>query len=155
MLSADQLTHMIKAGSGAEPADLVIRNARLLDLVSGTITETDIAIVGDRIVGTHGRYESRAHIDARGRFAVPGFIDTHLHIESSLVTPFEFDRCVLPHGVTTAICDPHEMSNVLGAPAFAYFLACPPPPSRPPARRWKSPTSCPSPATPRSSASPR
>jgi adenine deaminase len=124
MLSADQLTHMIKAGSGAEPADLVIRNARLLDLVSGTITETDIAIVGDRIVGTHGRYESRAHIDARGRFAVPGFIDTHLHIESSLVTPFEFDRCVLPHGVTTAICDPHEMSNVLGAPAFAYFLAC-------------------------------
>jgi adenine deaminase len=115
---------MIKAGSGAEPADLVIRNARLLDLISGTITETDIAIVGDRIVGTHGRYEGRAHMDAKGRFAVPGFIDTHLHIESSLVTPFEFDRCVLPHGVTTAICDPHEMSNVLGAPALAYFLAC-------------------------------
>jgi adenine deaminase len=124
MLSADRLVHMIKAGSGAEPADLVIRNARLLDLVSGAITETDIAIVGDRIVGTHGRYEGRDRIDARGRFAVPGFIDTHLHIESSLVTPFEFDRCVLPHGVTTAICDPHEMSNVLGAPALTYFLAC-------------------------------
>jgi adenine deaminase len=115
---------MIKAGSGAEPADLVIRNARLLDLVSGTIAETDIAIVGDRVVGTHGHYEGRGHVDARGRFAVPGFIDTHLHIESSLVTPFEFDRCVLPHGVTTAICDPHEMSNVLGAPALRYFLAC-------------------------------
>ena len=59
-----------------------------------------------------------------GRIAVPGFIDTHLHVESSLVTPLEFDRCVLPHGVTTAICDPHEMANVLGTAAFDYFLAC-------------------------------
>ena len=54
---------------------------------------------------------------------MPGFIDTHLHVESSLVTPFEFDRCVLPHGVTTAICDPHEMANVIGTAAFDYFLA--------------------------------
>src|SRR5690606_11597733 len=61
-------------------------------------------------------------IEADGRFAVPGFIDTHLHIESSLVTPFEFDRCVLPHGVTTAICDPHEIANVLGAEGIRYFL---------------------------------
>ena len=55
---------------------------------------------------------------------MPGFIDTHLHVESSLVTPLEFDRCVLPHGVTTAICDPHEIANVLGTAAFDYFLAC-------------------------------
>jgi adenine deaminase len=55
---------------------------------------------------------------------VPGFIDTHLHVESSLVTPLEFDRCVLPHGVTTAVCDPHEMANVIGTAAFDYFLAC-------------------------------
>ena len=124
MVSADSLVHMIRAGSGAEPADLVIHDVRLLDLVTGTIVETDIAIVGDRIVGTHGHYAARERIDGRGRFAVPGFIDTHLHIESSLVTPFEFDRCVLPHGVTTVICDPHEMANVLGAEAFRYFLAC-------------------------------
>ena len=55
---------------------------------------------------------------------MPGFIDTHVHVESSLVTPHEFDRCVLPHGVTTAICDPHELANVLGAAAFDYVLAC-------------------------------
>ena len=55
---------------------------------------------------------------------MPGFIDTHLHIESSLVTPLEFDRCVLPHGVTTAICDPHEIANVLGADGIRYFLDC-------------------------------
>lgn len=124
MISPQSLTRMIKAGMGEEPADLVIRNVRLLDVITGAITETDIAIVGDRIVGTHATYSGRNEIDGRGRFAVPGFIDTHLHIESSLITPFEFDRCVLPHGVTTAICDPHEMSNVLGAEAIAYFLAC-------------------------------
>jgi adenine deaminase len=56
---------------------------------------------------------------------VPGFIDTHLHVESSLVTPLEFERCVLPHGVTTAICDPHEIANVLGVEGIAYFLAAP------------------------------
>ena len=67
---------------------------------------------------------ARRRSTARGRFAVPGFIDTHLHIESSLVTPFEFDRCVLPHGVTTAICDPHEIANVLGAEGIRYFLDC-------------------------------
>ena len=55
---------------------------------------------------------------------MPGFIDTHLHVESSLVTPLEFDRCVLPHGVTTAICDPHEIANVLGAEGIRYFLDC-------------------------------
>jgi adenine deaminase len=124
MLSADQLQKMIEAGTGKTPADLVLRNVRLLDVITGAVTETDIAIVSDRIVGTHGRYEGHTTIDGRGRFAVPGFIDTHLHIESSLVTPFEFDRCVLPHGVTTAMCDPHEMSNVLGAEALRYFLAC-------------------------------
>ena len=62
-------------------------------------------------------------IDGRGLFCVPGFIDTHLHIESSLVTPLEFDRCVLRHGVTTAICDPHEVANVLGLEGIRYFLA--------------------------------
>ncbi|MBS1033875.1 adenine deaminase [Gluconobacter cerinus] len=113
----------VAQGQGREPADLVIRNVRLLDLVTGELVPTDIAICGDRIVGTYGAYEGRREIDGRGRVAVPGFIDTHLHVESSLVTPFEFDRCVLPHGVTTAICDPHEMANVLGRSAFDYFLA--------------------------------
>ncbi|AQS88065.1 adenine deaminase 1 [Neoasaia chiangmaiensis] len=118
------IARRVAQGQGLEPADVVVRNVRLFDLVTGDLIDTDIAVCGDTIVGTLGRYEGRREIDGRGRIAVPGFIDTHLHVESSLVTPFEFDRCVLPHGVTTAICDPHEMANVLGTAAFDYFLAC-------------------------------
>ncbi len=122
MTSPALLTRMIMAGQGKAPADLVIRNIGLLDVITGAVTTTDIAIVADRIVGTHASYESEQVIDGTGRFAVPGFIDTHLHIESSLVTPLEFDRCVLPHGVTTVLCDPHEIANVLGAEGIRYFL---------------------------------
>ncbi len=117
------LKRAIAQGRGAEPADLVIRNVGLLDIVSGGVTTTDIAICGDRIVGTYETYSGKREIAGDGLFAVPGFIDTHLHIESSLVTPAEFDRCVLPHGVTTAICDPHEVANVLGVEGIRYFLA--------------------------------
>lgn len=124
MTDATTLARRIAQGHGDEPADVVIKGARLLDLVTGALVESDIAICGDTIVGTYGTYEGRHVIDASGLIAVPGFIDTHLHIESSLVTPLEFERCVLPHGVTTAICDPHEIANVLGAEAFRYFLAC-------------------------------
>ena len=124
MTTSSALTRMIMAGQGKVPADIVIKDVRLLDVITGAITQTDIAIVDDRIVGTHASYEGETVIDGAGRIAVPGFIDTHLHIESSLVTPFEFDRCVLPHGVTTAICDPHEIANVLGAEGIEYFLAC-------------------------------
>jgi adenine deaminase len=121
---AKTLATRITQGRGTSPADLVITDVRLLDLVTGTLADTDIAVSGDTIVGTYGRYRGARTINGRGRIAVPGFIDTHLHVESSLVTPLEFDRCVLPHGVTTAICDPHEMANVIGTAAFDYFLAC-------------------------------
>lgn len=124
MTDAATLAHRIAQGRGDEPADLVIRGVKLLDLVGGDLVETDIALCGDTIVGTHGRYEGKAVFDAKGLVAVPGFIDTHLHVESSLVTPLEFERCVLPHGVTTAICDPHEIANVLGVEGIRYFLAC-------------------------------
>ena len=117
-----ELARAISAGRGAVRADLVVRDADLFSVVDGSVTRTDIAIVGSRIVGTHGRYEGHREIDAGGRMVVPGFIDTHLHVESSLVTPLEFDRCVLPHGVTTAICDPHEIANVLGSEGIRYFL---------------------------------
>ncbi|WIY51900.1 adenine deaminase [Devosia sp. YIM 151766] len=120
--SPELLTRMIMAGQGKVPADLVIRDVGLLDVITGAVNVTDIAIVADRIVGAHGAYEGRAIVDGAGRYAVPGFIDTHLHIESSLVTPLEFDRCVLPHGVTTVLCDPHEIANVLGAEGISYFL---------------------------------
>jgi adenine deaminase len=120
----ESLRRRIAQGRGAEPAEGVVRNARLFDLVTGELVDTDIALCDGMVVGTYGRFEGETLLDAGGRIAVPGFIDTHLHVESSLVTPLEFDRCVLPHGVTTAICDPHEMANVLGTAAFDYFLAC-------------------------------
>jgi adenine deaminase len=119
---SDLLRRAILQGQGAEPADLVLKGGRFLDLVSGDLVFSDIAITGDRISGTFGVYAGRHEIDITGKTVVPGFIDTHLHIESSLVTPLEFDRCVLRHGVTTAICDPHEIANVLGAEGIRFFL---------------------------------
>jgi adenine deaminase len=122
-MDRQSLARAIAAGRGSEPADLVIADVDMLDVVTGALTRTDVAIVGDRIVGTHARYEGRRRIDGRSLFCVPGFIDTHFHVESSLMTPLEFDRCVLPHGVTTALCDPHEIANVLGLAGIRYFLA--------------------------------
>ncbi|WP_404383480.1 adenine deaminase [Caenispirillum salinarum] len=102
-------------------ADLVIKNTRFLNVVTGEIAEGDIAVCGDRIVGTYESYDGAEEIDGRDLTCVPGFIDTHVHCESTLVSPLEFDRCVLPRGTTTAICDPHEMCNVLGGVGLDYF----------------------------------
>lgn len=116
------LADRIDQGRGLVPADLVLKGGRVFDLITGDLVETDVAICGDTIVGTFGHYQGRQEVDVSGKVLVPGFIDTHLHIESSLVTPFEFDRCVLPRGVTTAICDPHEIANVCGLEGIGYFL---------------------------------
>jgi adenine deaminase len=118
----DLLERQIDQAMGRLPADLVVRNARVLNLVTGELEPGDIAICGATIVGTLDSYRGVEEVDAQGRFAVPGFIDSHVHCESTLVTPGEFDRCVLPHGVTTAICDPHEIANVLGLEGLRYFL---------------------------------
>lgn len=116
------LADRIDQGRGVAPADLVLKGGRVFDLITGDLVETDVAICGDTIVGVFGSYEGRKEIDVSGKVLVPGFIDTHLHIESSLVTPHEFDRCVTPRGVTTAICDPHEIANVCGIKGIRYFL---------------------------------
>lgn len=116
------LSRAIEQGRGLAEADLVLKGGRVFDLVRGELVASDVAICGDRIVGVQGDYRGAREIDVRGKVIVPGFIDTHLHVESSLIAPLEFDRCVLAHGVTTAICDPHEISNVLGAAGIRYFL---------------------------------
>ena len=116
----DDLERRIAQARGDEPADLVLRGGQVFDLVTGTMIRGDVAISGDRIAGI-GDYEGRQVIDVADLTLVPGFIDTHLHVESSLVTPFEFDRCVTPRGVTTAICDPHEITNVIGLDGIRYF----------------------------------
>jgi adenine deaminase len=116
------MERLIDQGTGREPADIVLKGGQFFDLVTGELVASDIAICGDRIVGTCGTYTGRTEIDITGRIVVPGFIDTHLHIESSLVTPHEFDRCVLPYGITTVVCDPHEIANVLGTEGIQFFL---------------------------------
>ncbi|MGF6860314.1 adenine deaminase [Rhodobacteraceae bacterium MBR-64] len=116
------LEQHIKQGRGDEVADLVLRGGQILDLVTGALLTGDVAICGDTIVGTCADYDGRQVVDVSGKILVPGFIDTHLHIESSCITPFEFDRCVAPRGVTTAICDPHEIANVAGLDGIRYFL---------------------------------
>jgi adenine deaminase len=116
------LTRRIDQGTGREPADIVLKGGRFFDLVTGELVISDIAISGETIIGTIEDYEGREVIDITDKIVVPGFIDTHLHIESSLVTPHEFDRCVLPYGVTTVICDPHEIANVLGTEGIQFFL---------------------------------
>ena len=118
------LKRAIDQGRGVTKADCVLKGGHFFDLVTGNIVASDIALCGDTIVGTCGTYSGVQEIDITGKTVVPGFIDTHLHVESSLVTPQEFDRCVLRHGVTTAICDPHEIANVLGVAGIRYFLDC-------------------------------
>jgi adenine deaminase len=116
------LSRAIEQGQGLAKADVVLKGGRIFDLVGGELMSSDVAICGDRIVGTLGDYSGVREIDIRGKIVVPGFIDTHCHVESSLITPLEFDRCVLSRGVTTAICDPHEIANVLGQAGLRYFL---------------------------------
>ncbi len=121
-VSRDELKRRIGQALGEAKADLVIKNTRFLNVVTGEIAEGDVAVCGDRIVGTYESYDGAEEIDGRGLTVVPGFIDTHVHCESTCVTPQEFDRCVLPRGTTTAICDPHEICNVLGETGLRYFL---------------------------------
>lgn len=115
------LGRAIDQALGRDRADLVIKDTRFLNVVTGEVARGDIAVCGDRIVGTYESYRGAVEIDGRDLTCVPGFIDTHVHCESTLVSPPEFDRCVLPRGTTTAICDPHEMCNVLGATGLDYF----------------------------------
>lgn len=122
-VTAARLARRIAQALGERPADLVIKDTEFLDLVTGVCVAGDIAIADGVIVGTHGRYRGLHELDGRGCVAVPGFVDAHVHIESSLVTPAEYDRMVLPRGTTTAICDPHEICNVLGTEGLRYFLA--------------------------------
>lgn len=120
--SPTPLSTLIDMGRGLVPADIVLKGGRVFDLITGDLVQSDVAICGDTIVGVFGNYQGAREIDVSGKILVPGFIDTHLHIESSLVTPHEFDRCVTPRGVTTVICDPHEIANVCGLEGIRYFL---------------------------------
>jgi len=117
-----ELRKMIKLARGEGKVDLLLRNARVVNVLSGEIHEADVAIAGSYIVGL-GPYRAEREMDLGGRYLCPGFIDGHVHIESSMVSVPEFARAVLPHGTTTVVADPHEIANVLGLEGVRYMLA--------------------------------
>jgi adenine deaminase len=114
--------HIIDVAAGRRKADLVLKNATYVNVFSGALETEDIAVAQGLIVGL-GEYEGIQEVDMTGRIVCPGFIDAHIHLESSLVSPAEFARAVLPHGTTTVITDPHEITNVMGTDGIDYMLA--------------------------------
>ncbi|NOZ94492.1 MAG: adenine deaminase [Acidobacteria bacterium] len=107
---------------GEEPADLLITGGRVVEVFTGEILELDVAVAGGRIAGLGSGREGMETLDAGGAFVVPGLIDPHVHLESSLVTPLEFARAVVPRGTTAVVCDPHELANVAGLDGIRWLL---------------------------------
>ena len=114
--------HIIDVAAGRKKADLVLKNATYVNVFSGELETCDIAVAEGLIVGL-GSYEGFEEADMTGKIVCPGFIDAHIHLESSLVTPSEFVRAVIPHGTTTVITDPHEITNVMDTHGIDYMLA--------------------------------
>ena len=119
----NSLASLIAMARGTIPCDRVIRGGTWLDVFTGTWMTGDIALCEGLIVGVGETYEGREVLDASGLYLVPGFIDAHVHIESSLMTPKRFSEAVLPQGTTTAIWDPHEIANVWGVEGISWALA--------------------------------
>ena len=112
---------IIAAAAGLEPADLVLKNATFVNVFSNELSTMDIAVAEGLIVGM-GSYQGRSEVDCTGKIVLPGFLDAHIHLESSLVSPTEFVKAVLPHGTTTVVTDPHEIANVMGTDGIEYML---------------------------------
>ena len=115
------LEELIQVARGEVEVDLLLKNARLVNVFSGDIHYADVAIHRSRVVG-FGDYRARQVIDLQGQYLCPGFMDGHVHIESSMLRVSEFARVVVPQGTTTVICDPHEIANVLGLDGIRYIL---------------------------------
>lgn len=112
---------IIAVAAGREKADLVLKNAKYLNVFSNEFLCGDIAVANGLIAGV-GKYDGKTEIDVSGKFVLPGFIDAHIHLESSMVTPAEFAKVVVAHGTTTVITDPHEITNVMGIDGVEYMI---------------------------------
>ena len=150
MRTASDLAASIDVALRRKPANVVLRGGRVFDLATGELRLADVALCGERIAAVGEGYEGVQTVDCAGKTLVPGFVDAHCHVESSLLTPFEWERAVLPHGITSAVCDPHELANVAGTraarapsrrngrPRGSRTSATPSPTSTPPA--WSTAT---------------
>ncbi len=117
----NEFKRRIAVARGLQKADLILKGGTLVNVFSGEVYKTDVAVSGGKIAGL-GSYNGKKTIDLSSKIILPGFIDSHVHIESSLLTPAEFARAALPHGTTTVIADPHEIANVLGTRGIRYML---------------------------------
>ena len=115
------IQHKLSVARGEEPAELLFKNARLVNVLSGEIHETNVAVDDGRVIG-FGDYEARETIDIAGAYLAPSLIDGHFHVESTMVTIPEFARAVVPHGTGAMVIDPHEYANVLGMDGIRYVL---------------------------------
>ena len=116
-----ELKKLIEVAGGRRKADLVVKNCKVVNVFSGKIVEGDIAISDNWIAGV-GQYEGEQEIDANGMYAAPCYIDSHIHIESSYVSPEELGKLLVPHGTSTIIADPHEIVNVCGIKGLDYMM---------------------------------
>jgi len=115
MKQMKNLEHFIKVAKGEEKAQLVLKNAKVFYSFTGEFVKSDIAVENGYIAGTGRNYKGKKEIDLSGYLITPGFIDGHIHIESSMLSPLEFAKAVVPLGTTTVIADPHEIANVRAA----------------------------------------
>lgn len=118
-----RLKSLVAVARGDEPADLVLRGGQVVDVFTGEVRRADVALKDGLVAGVGRGYDKAGQvIDASGQYVAPGFIEGHIHLESSMLAPHEFCRLVLAHGTTTAVCDPHEIANVLGVKGIKYLL---------------------------------
>src|SRR5581483_9763266 len=116
-----EIEHKLRVARGEEPAELVFRNARLVNVLSGEIYDANVAVDGGRVIGIDD-YDGKEIVDLAGAFLAPSLIDGHFHVESTMVTLPEFVRAVVPHGTGAMVIDPHEYANVLGMDGIRYVL---------------------------------
>ena len=117
-----ELNGIIRVARGDVPADLLLRNARLVNVYSGEVYPADVALQGARIAAIGSGYQGQREIDLQGSYLAPGLIDAHVHIESAMVGVRQFAQAVVPRGVTSVIADPHEIANVLGLDGIRYMF---------------------------------
>ena len=114
--------HVVEVAAGRQKADLVLKNATYVNVFCNQLSRGDIAVASGLIAGMGEHYEGEIEVDMSGKLVLPGFVDAHIHLESSLVSPKEFAKAVLPHGTTTVVTDPHEIANVMGTDGIEYML---------------------------------
>ncbi|MBP8645721.1 MAG: adenine deaminase [Syntrophobacteraceae bacterium] len=118
---SQRLIELIRVARGEKPAELLLRNCRLVNVLTGKVEEADLAVSNGLFVG-RGPYDARRVLDLEGKYVCPGFIDGHIHIESTLLSPSRFCAAVVPWGTSAVVADPHEIANVLGLKGIRYFL---------------------------------